>query len=174
MFLFKHTRFSIPKLRRSFFFILLLSASAERDFFVQDHVKKKGYQPTPQALNNHLIWIKRFYFGWSLAPTGWLKMTERLVTSLAPDIDTQKIEGTLYTLGKEISAEWAQENGVRHINTAHISIWGNALKKSVKLNRQVEILEKIEYDVYALLAGKIHPKVINSERYLAADDYNDF
>ena len=78
----------------------------------------------------------------------------------------------LYLMGQLVSAEWAKESGYRVINTRHLSIWGNALKRSTEEGNQIAIIDILLNDVNNLLEGDLTPSEIKKKRY-QKEDYEE-
>lgn len=137
------------------------------------------YYSLPEAkkiteVDNHLIWIKRFYLGSPLYAKGWLDVTQLVTDSLDNLKLKQRMENRMTTLGKNIATEWALDNSVRKINTHNMVTWGNALLKSIELEQQIKLISLIEKDVALLMDSQLESKQINSERYYATEDYDNF
>ncbi len=127
-----------------------------------------------RQLNSYLLWIKRFYQGSIIYPLGWNEMTDTLVASLGEPADPIEVRQRMYELGRKISAEWAQDDKKRKINSANVAAWGSALRTAVEYKQQVRFIEQVERDVDDLLSGKIDSSEISRARYYPAEDYDDF
>lgn len=127
-----------------------------------------------RQLNTYLVWIKRFYQGSIIYPLGWNEMTDTLVSSLDESADHGDVRQRMYELGRKISAEWAQDDRKRKINSANVAAWGSALRTAVEFKQQVRFIEQVERDVEDLLSGKIDSSDINRARYYPPEDYNNF
>ncbi len=123
--------------------------------------------------NDYLIWIHRFYFGWELYARGWIKSTEALSKTLDNHDDSQLAKEKALLLGSIVSPEWAKSKGDRVINTRHLNIWGNVLNESIVRKEQLIILDKILFDVNALLEKKIRPRDITFNRYYKVEEFGD-
>ena len=135
------------------------------DQYQQDLTNKKL-----QNQGEYLIWIVRFYKGSDLYPNGWNNITQDIVLKLknSPTADSIKIK--LDRLGLLISEEWAKNNKTRMISSYHVSVWGNALLKSLEQNETLALIDRVASDVDDLLARKIPVEVIAAERYYAQDE----
>jgi len=111
------------------------------------------------------MWVNRFYYGWTLYRRGWVRATNELTASLSDPEDKQHALDMMFTIGKQVSAEWAKNKRHRVINTKHLSIWGNSLNQSVVKKEQLYILDRILEDVNLLLAQEIQPKDVDTHRY---------
>ncbi|AEG01882.1 hypothetical protein [Methylomonas methanica] len=123
-----------------------------------------------QPLAQYLLWVKRFYRGWELYPSGWENVTRDLLLRVKQPELADEIEEKMGRLGLVISAEWAKNNRTRLINSRHVSIWGNALLKSLEQGETLQILERVAADVDDLLHHRISADVITASRFYAEDD----
>ena len=114
---------------------------------------------------DYLKWVKRFYLGSPFYDRGWFDASEEYLESLPPEVDQAQIETDLYLIGKKVSAEWAKADPHRVINTRHVIIWGNAMKRAMGDGSQEVLISQLHQDVDALLAGIVKPKAINKSRY---------
>ena len=123
-----------------------------------------------QNLDQYMTWVIRFYQGWELYPNGWNNVTQELLLRInAPDL-ANEIKEKMDRLGFLISGEWAKNNKTRIINTRHVSIWGNALMKSLEHGETLELIDRITIDVEDLLASRISPEIITEDRFYAEED----
>ena len=116
-----------------------------------------------QVLDDYLVWIRRFYEGFNIAP-GWFNLTEQVFERL-PASRHEVIGNRLYELGRIISVEWAKHNDVRLIDTRNAAIWRDALQESLSKNDLDNYLERVEADIAAMLAGTLTRSDIEFERY---------
>ncbi len=123
-----------------------------------------------QPLEQYLLWVKRFYRGWELYPSGWDNVTRDLLLRVKQPELADEIEEKMGRLGLVISAEWAKNNQTRLINSRQVSIWGNALIKSLEQGETLEILEQVAADVDDLLHHRISADAITASRFYAEDD----
>lgn len=147
----------------------------DRKLFVDDYLQKRGLKKAdPQKLNAHLGWIVRFFQGTVIYPNGWNRASEMLLASIE-DPDTEQLANQkINDLGIRIAMEWAQDNGIRKINSTNIATWGSALRRSAEVNDQIEFLNKIDNDVEGLISGKLNFNDITYERYYQDEDFDSF
>lgn len=145
-----------------------------RSIFADAFAQQSLSGTNSNTLEPHLVWIMRFYQGSALYPLGWIRMTQILTDSLDEGIDTNLLKSRMYNLGLNISIEWAQDNRFRKIDSAAISVWGNALRTAAGQNEQLAFVDKIEKDVSALLIKELAAKDIVQERYYPVEDFDDF
>lgn len=139
------------------------------NLFVENYdrdARNAGLQP----LAEYLTWIKRFYQGWELYPTGWHLIARDLTAKIADPALQADVEFELRQLGVAIAGEWAKDNAARRITSRHIAIWGNALQKSAERAETLDMLTRIKEDVDNLLNGRISADVITENRFYAAED----
>ncbi len=146
----------------------------ERDIFVNHYQLKTNPNPTESELNQHLKWIQRFYLGSILYPLGWNDMIELVVDSIDSKSDKEVARVKLENLGLAISNEWAQDNTIRKINSAHIATWGSSMRTAAERDEQLKLINKVEDDVQSLLADQIDETQITRERYYPPEDYDNF
>jgi len=119
-----------------------------------------------QSREKYLTWVRRFYKGWDLYQDGWLVTTRDILLGIEDDAARQQVEEKLFELGKLLSAEWAKESPERAVQTRELSIWGQALLKSLDRQRQEKLVDHVTRDVNALLGGSLDRTDINLKRYL--------
>ncbi|MBX2849647.1 MAG: hypothetical protein KTR16_15095 [Acidiferrobacterales bacterium] len=144
-----------------------------QDLFIESCQKHGGCRTAAQT-TEHLDWIKRFYFGSILYPTGWNDVTQRLIGSLKTPTIKLNTKQRLDELGFKIVKEWARDNKLRLIDSRLLAIWGNALSKSAEKNEQLEFIISIESDVEQLLTRTLKSQEISAERYYPVEDYDNF
>ena len=134
-----------------------------------------------QSADNYMLWIRRFYQGWTFYPEGWDWLTERVLIGIEDDAQRQQITQQMYSMGMRISREWAKSSAHRVINTRHLLVWGESLKLSAARDQELWLAVKVSADIDGLLASTIEPSTIQSSRYYAdsapandADEFDDF
>ena len=140
-----------------------------RAYFLDQYQQDLTNQKT-QNQEEYLTWIVRFYKGSDLYPNGWNNITQDIVLKLksAPTADNIKVK--LNLLGLLISEEWAKNNKTRMISSYHVSVWGNALLKSLEQSETLELIDRVASDVDDLLARKIPAEIIVADRYYVQDE----
>lgn len=123
-----------------------------------------------QTLDQYLTWVMRFYHGWELYPSGWNNIKQDLLFRIKDPALANEVKDKMDNLGLSISREWAKNNDTRVINTRHVSIWGNALLKSLQQGETLQIIERITADVRDLIGKKISADVITENRFYAEED----
>ena len=123
-----------------------------------------------QNLDQYMTWVIRFYQGSELYPNGWNSVTQTLLLGIKDLESANGVEDKMARLGLLISGEWAKNNSTRLINTRHISIWGNALLKSLEHGETLELIDRVTADVEDLLASRISSDVITENRFYAEED----
>ncbi len=132
--------------------------------------QQDGANSSRQNLDDYLNWVQRFYQGWELYPNGWNAITAALLQRLADPEVAAAVQDKMAGLGLLIGAEWAKNNQTRSINTRHVSIWGNALLKSLAQGETLLLLDKVSADVDDLLGKRISADVITEDRFYAEED----
>ncbi len=117
-----------------------------------------------QSEDAYLGWIRSFYEGNLMSPTGWLQM-QSLVLANATPADRATIESRLDQLGAAIAAEWAKENRGRAIDSRMLSLWASLLQLAADATQQQRTIDVIATDVEDLLAGALSRDVIQESRY---------
>lgn len=146
-----------------------------RKIFVDDFLAKRNIKTAnKEIINEHLLWIVRFYQGTLLYPNGWNRASERFIASIEGDKAKAEMAQRLYALGIKIANEWAQDNDVRKINNTHVATWGSALRTSAARDDQSGYVSKVERDVVGLISGEIDGSEIDYERYYPSEEYDDF
>lgn len=138
--------------------------------YFEDQYGQDAINANYQAIDQYLIWVMRFYQGWELYPNGWNKVTDDLLFSIKEPEIAQEIEEKMTEIGLLISGEWAKNNETRMINTRHVSIWGNALLKSIEQGETMAIINRVHDDVEDLLAKRISASVITENRFYSEED----
>jgi len=150
------------------------SSLPPRTLFEESWEQQRNAGTNSLPLNQHLVWIVRFYQGSILYPIGWNDMTESVLASLDSEQLKKRIATRLYDLGVDISIEWAQDNSKRKIDSNAVAVWGNALRTAVENKEQELFIGKIEKDVADLLGGKLNKREISRDRYYPPQDYDNF
>ena len=147
----------------------------DRQIFVDKYLSNRDIKSaSSDEIEAHLVWIVRFYKGTVLYPNGWNRISERFLDSIESPKDSQEMSLRLKSLGISIANEWAQDNGIRRINSSNVSVWGSALRTSAERDDQINYVSKVEADVDALINGTLKSNEINYERYYQAEDFDDF
>lgn len=123
-----------------------------------------------QSIDQYLLWIDRFYLGWEIYPHGWNQVTADLLAKIQEPDQVKQVADKMAYLGKTISAEWAKNNATRRINSQHISIWGNALLKSLEFGETLKIIDLVGHDVDDLLENRISAAMITENRFYSEED----
>lgn len=123
-----------------------------------------------QELDDYLLWITRFYTGYSIAP-GWLELQDEVRSRLdePQSAYADAVIERLYHLGGLIGAEWAKSNEVRLLNTRNAAVWRDALVESIVQDDLDNYITRVENDVRAILAGRLDKEEIYFERYYVDD-----
>lgn len=147
----------------------------DRELFIAGYLEKRNLDSaTESEIAYHLGWVKKFYQGTTLYPNGWLRASSRYIESINdPKIRSDVSERMMY-LGVQIANEWAQENGVRKINSTNIASWGSAMKTAAIRGEQLDFLDKVEKDVQSLINSKILSNDIGYDRYFVEESFDDF
>lgn len=116
-----------------------------------------------QTLDDYLLWITRFYNGYSIAP-GWLSLTEQVKVRLEEPKRSEVAE-RLYHLGGRIGSEWAKDNAVRALDTRNAAVWRDALIESLNQDDIDGYITRVEEDVEKMMSGELNRDDIYFERY---------
>lgn len=142
------------------------------EYFLKLYRQDKGNN-TIQSLDEYLNWVRCFYEGTDLYPYGWRSITQTVLQKIdSPDMKNV-VRGRMAQLGMLISGEWAKNNQTRLINSRQVSIWGNALIKSLEQGKILDLIEQVNADMENLLARKISADVITEDRFYAEEDFFD-
>lgn len=128
-----------------------------------------------QTKEEYLKWVIRFYEGWNLYQDGW-KRTSRDILLSVDDADKKNtLRSKLAHLGKLISGEWAKNSYDRTIRSRELSIWAQALLKSINRNKEAQLIDRVTRDVNALRAHELDRLDISVKRYfdVAKDEYEN-
>jgi hypothetical protein len=134
--------------------------------FFNAHYSQDAYNQQLQSKQDYLKWVKRFYYGWAYKPKGWEWMTASVLKQTTDYNRRLLLKRDLQWLGENISAEWAKHARSRRINTAHMMIWGDALKIAMRSEEPEKLTSSIAADVQQLLNGELTPAQITIERYI--------
>lgn len=145
----------------------------DRNYFLAAYESDPANQKL-QSKKAYLTWIIRFYQGSALYRRGWNDLVPDVVEGIEPPAQQQALEQKLHAIGKKIAADWAKDNSVRQITTAHLATWGHAMNESVVHDEQIELVQQIARDVDWLLQHQIKPQAIVDSRYYPQDDEDVF
>ncbi len=127
-----------------------------------------------QSLQEYLYWVRRFYEGTALYPTGWNDLTADVLAA-TPDPDlASKRKQKLHRLGRDIAAEWSKDSSVNRVESYHLAVWGGAAGRAVDVGNVDETLQKVSHDVQKLLLLALPPEVITESRYHPEDPDDEF
>lgn len=135
------------------------------DNYQQDSANKKI-----ENEDEYLTWVIRFYQGWTLYPNGWNNITKGLLAKLKDRQTADAVKAKMDHLGVVISSEWAKNNKTRLISSRHVSVWGNALMKSLDYGDTLQLIDRVAKDIGDLLEHKIPDDTITAQRYYADDE----
>jgi len=147
----------------------------EREFFESAYKADRANQPL-QTRREYLGWIKSFYTGTAIYPTGWFDVQERVLATAAPE-NVNSLEPRIQELGKLIAAEWAKENSGRAIDNRLLALWGSTLQAATPGEQRLEVFEFVFNDVRRLLDRELDKSAIADSRYdalLGLDSFGDF
>ena len=129
-----------------------------------------------QGRIEYLDWVKSFYLGTVLYPTGWLQIQTRAL-NLSGETQQGYLTNLLEELGKKIGAEWAKENDLRVIDNRLLVIWGSTIQLAFGTESSRSVIDFVVADVRALLAGEIKKNDISESRYdriLGVESFDSF
>lgn len=127
-----------------------------------------------QSLREYLYWVRRFYAGTTLYPTGWNDLTaDVLLQTTDPNLALER-EQKLQKLGRDIAAEWSKDSAVNRVESHHLAVWGGAAGRAVEEGNVDETLQKISDDVQKLLMQALPPEAITEDRYHTEDPGDEF
>jgi len=144
-----------------------------RDYFEAVYEADSANQEL-QSKQAYLSWIIRFYQGSAIYRRGWNDLVPDVIAGIEPPEQQQALERQLHSIGRRISADWAKDNSVRQITTAHLATWGQAMNESVVRDEQVELVQQIARDVDRLLQNQLEPQAIVASRYYPEDNKDVF
>jgi hypothetical protein len=137
--------------------------AAERAFFIRAYSDDERNQQF-QSRNEYLGWVRNFYTGTLVYPTGWLDIQSQLLNG-AKDDEQSELRDQLNELGAVIGAEWAKENELRLINNRMLAVWGSVLQLADLEGKREESIDVIALDVEGLLQGRVDNQDIVESRY---------
>lgn len=149
------------------------AGAPDRSWFVEQYLADEDNREI-QSREKYLNWIKQFYEGNFLQPVGWLETTTLVTANIDDPAQKAMIEEKLFQYGKIIAAEWAKDTPDRPITLREVQIWGNALRKSVHLDQQVNYVDRVSNDIDRLMNGEMHRDVISRARYFKTDEEDPF
>ncbi len=142
-------------------------------FYKEIYYADKRNQPQ-QTLNNYLRWVRNFYQGFELYRQGWSDFVPDVLADIEDSQKKLEVERQLYYLGRDISGEWGKYDEKRLVRTRHLSVWGNAMRTAMAKGDVLEIINKVEQDVEALLNKSLEPEEISADRYYEQDEDDAF
>lgn len=145
----------------------------DRDYFLAAYESDLANQKL-QSKTAYLTWIIRFYQGSAIYRRGWNDLVPDVVHGIEQPEQQQALEQQLHSIGKKIAADWAKDNNVRQITTAHLATWGQAMNESVLHSEQIELVQQVARDVNRLLEHQLEPRAIVASRYYPEDDEDVF
>lgn len=101
------------------------------ELFEQKYAEDRANQVL-QTKSQYMESVRSFYGGNWLAK-GWRDQSTSLVEKVYSPAKAG-VETKLADLGQVIAAEWAKDNRVRKVSTAHLQEWGNQLKAARSLD----------------------------------------
>lgn len=122
-----------------------------------------------QSLDEYLEWIRAFYEGTSLYPSGWNDLTEAVLARITREEQRARLQQQLFSLGRDIACEWAKANEVRRLNSGNLAVWGAATQRASQEASLADTLATIRLDVDALLSGELTADEITADRYHPPD-----
>lgn len=130
---------------------------------------RAAYQDDPvnrelQSERAYLGWIRDFYEGNLITPTGWLQVQAQVVAA-TPMAGRRQMNARLDALGAAIASEWAKENQERVIDSRMLALWGSVLQLAALDQRQGQAVTVIAADVDQLLARTLQGSAIRDARY---------
>lgn len=141
----------------------------ERSYYESQYTADISNQ-SAQSRDDYIKWVKRYYNGWAFYPEGWDWLTETVLKEIEDYPQRLRLKEKMYSIGERISAEWAKNADHRQINSKHLLVWADAVKRSVIESEEEALADKVSVDVDALLAGKLNPSDVRLSRYFASGD----
>jgi hypothetical protein len=137
--------------------------AAERAFFISAFSDDERNQQF-QSREEYLGWVRNFYTGTLVYPTGWLDIQSQLLAGAKGD-EQSELRDQLNDLGAVIGAEWAKENDLRLINNRMLAVWGSVLQLADLEGKRAESIDVIALDVEGLFQGTVNNQDIVESRY---------
>lgn len=119
-----------------------------------------------QPREEYLLWVRRFYLGWMLAPVGWNAAAERLLEDLPPP-RYRVLAARLALLAQLVASEWAKHERARRIDTKMLRVWAAVARRARASGRLGAALDVVIADVIGVLDGELAPEAIRPLRYRA-------
>ena len=181
------TRFAANRGLIAFMLFALLSACASRQqvewppelpdrAFFEAAYSADAANQLLQTREEYLGWIKSFYTGTLLYPTGWFDVQERVLATSAPE-NVGALGPQIEEMGRLIAAEWAKENSARAIDNRLLALWGATLQSATPGEQRLEVFSLVSSDVRRLLSRELDKASIADSRYdelLGLDSFGDF
>ncbi len=181
------TRFAANRGLIAFMLFALLSACASRQqvewptelpdrAFFEAAYSADAANQLLQTREEYLGWIKSFYTGTLLYPTGWFDVQERVLATSAPE-NVDALGPQIEEMGRLIAAEWAKENSARAIDNRLLALWGATLQSATPGEQRLEVFSLVSSDVRRLLSRELDKASIADSRYdelLGLDSFGDF
>ena len=104
-----------------------LYAPTQDDF--RSEYKRDRVNQKVQTWNQYWGWVTAFYNGNAFS-SGWSKQAKTSVGLVKSEKKQKELIELLNNLGKQISMEWAKDNGVRKISTADLNRWNASIIKA--------------------------------------------
>lgn len=84
-----------------------------------------------QSWADYWGWVQTFYKG-NFFQAGWTSRCEGLLQGIRSEETRKQLRSQLNRVGMEVAGEWAKDNGVRKIDTAKITDFGQRLEAARK------------------------------------------
>jgi hypothetical protein len=118
-----------------------------------------------QSREEYFKWVVRFYRGWKLYQDGWDATTRDLLHGIEDGASRERMRRKMARLGRIVSGEWAKSAGNRRIRSRELSVWGQALLKSLNNGEEEKLIDRVTRDATSLLEGSLDPIDIQLRRY---------
>lgn len=142
-------------------------------FFVSAYEKSTANHEH-QPLQEYLYWVRRFYEGTAFYPNGWHDLSAGVLAETPDSNLALERQQKLYTLGRDIAAEWSKAAIVNRIESNHLAVWSVAAVRAVEENTVDETLQNISEDVQKLISLELPPNAITEARYHPQDPDDEF
>jgi len=116
-----------------------------------------------QSEQEYLTWVKRFYTGWG-GIRGWHSIRKEILNDVPADERTT-LRDRLRRLGQRMAAEWAKASDQRALTSKTVQVWSNAAYEASAHRNHMELLQQVNKDLNALLAGTLDADAITLQRY---------